>query len=83
MATLLAVSSARLLTTSSPGLLLQLSSYTFELRQLVREVALAWAQVMRTGSDAQLAKAREVLADARRQLYRILAKHRRCASLLA
>ena len=49
------------------------SDEAFELRQLVREVALAWAQVMRTGSDAQLAKAREVLADARRQLYRILA----------
>ena len=49
------------------------SDEAFELRQLIREVALAWAQVMRTGSDAQLAKAREVLADARRQLYRILA----------
>jgi hypothetical protein len=33
----------------------------------------AFAQVMRTGSDAQLAKAREVLTEARRQLYRILA----------
>jgi hypothetical protein len=28
---------------------------------------------MRTGSDAQIAKAREVLSEARRDLYRILA----------
>jgi hypothetical protein len=47
-----------------------------EMRQLaglMREVAYAFSQVMRTGSDAQIAKAREVLADTRRELYRILA----------
>jgi DNA-binding PadR family transcriptional regulator len=47
-----------------------------EMRQLaglMREVAYAFSQVMRTGSDTQIAKAREVLADTRRALYRILA----------
>ena len=39
----------------------------------MREVGFAFVQVMRTGSDAQMAKAREVLADVRRDLYRILA----------
>jgi DNA-binding PadR family transcriptional regulator len=49
------------------------SDEAFEARQLLREVVVAFAQVMRTGSDAQLAKARDVLTEARRQLYRILA----------
>jgi DNA-binding PadR family transcriptional regulator len=44
------------------------------LAQLVREVTSAFAQVMRTGSPAQMAAAREVLADCRRGLYRILAE---------
>ncbi len=44
-----------------------------ELGKLMREVAFAFAQVMRTGSEAQMGKAREVLAAARRDLYRILA----------
>ena len=44
-----------------------------ELGRLIREVAGAFAQVMRTGSPDQLAKAREVLAGTRRDLYRILA----------
>src|SRR5271154_488701 len=44
-----------------------------ELRKLVREVAGAFAQVMRTGSEAQIAKAGTVLAGTRRELYRILA----------
>ena len=44
-----------------------------ELAKLGREVAFAFAQVMRTGSDSQMEKAREVLATARRDLYRILA----------
>jgi len=44
-----------------------------ELARLMREAASAFAQVMRTGSPDQLAKAREVLASARRELYRILA----------
>jgi hypothetical protein len=44
-----------------------------QLAGLMREVAFAFTQVMRTGSDGQIAKAREVLADTRRDLYRILA----------
>src|ERR1700736_2505904 len=51
----------------------EVSDEAFEVRQLLREVVVAFAQVMRSGSDAQLAKAREVLTEARRQLYRILA----------
>ena len=51
----------------------EVSDEAFEVKQLLREVVVAFAQVMRTGSDAQLTKAREVLAEARRQLYRILA----------
>jgi DNA-binding PadR family transcriptional regulator len=50
-----------------------LSSGHRELGQLMREVAFAFSQVMRTGSEPQLAKARDVLAGARRDLYRILA----------
>jgi len=44
-----------------------------ELRSVVREVAYAFAQIMRTGSEGQLARAREVLVSTRRELYRILA----------
>jgi DNA-binding PadR family transcriptional regulator len=51
----------------------QVGSQAHELGRLMREVAFAFAQVMRTGSDDQMAKAREVLAGARRDLYRILA----------
>jgi len=51
----------------------ELSDAAADLRRLVRDVAYAYAQVMRTGSDAQVAKAGEVLAAARRDLYRILA----------
>jgi len=50
-----------------------ISSEYHELARLMREAASAFAQVMRTGSPEQLAKAREVLASARRDLYRILA----------
>jgi DNA-binding PadR family transcriptional regulator len=49
------------------------SDQAHELGKLMREVAFAFAQVMRTGSEAQIGKAREVLATARRDLYRILA----------
>jgi DNA-binding PadR family transcriptional regulator len=49
------------------------STAAHELGRLMREVAGAFSQVMRTGSDAQMAKAHEVLATARRELYRILA----------
>ena len=40
--------------------------------KLIREVAFASAQLARTGSPSQLAAAREVLAQTRRELYRIL-----------
>jgi DNA-binding PadR family transcriptional regulator len=43
-----------------------------ELGRLMREVAYAFAQVMRTGGEGQMAEAREVLATARRDLYKIL-----------
>jgi DNA-binding PadR family transcriptional regulator len=49
------------------------STTAHELGRLMREVAIAFSQVMRTGSEAQMAKAGEVLATARRELYRILA----------
>jgi DNA-binding PadR family transcriptional regulator len=44
-----------------------------ELGRLMREVASAFTQVMRTGSESQVAKAAAVLAGTRRDLYRILA----------
>jgi DNA-binding PadR family transcriptional regulator len=49
------------------------SDRAHELGRLMREVASAFVQVMRTGSEGQIASAREVLADTRRSLYRILA----------
>ncbi len=49
------------------------SEKAHELGRLMREVAFAFAQVMRTGSEDQIGKAREVLAGTRRDLYRILA----------
>jgi hypothetical protein len=42
--------------------------------QLVRAVAMAAAQIVQAGDDAQVAQAQEVLRDARRSLYRILAE---------
>jgi len=44
-----------------------------KLGRLMREVAFAFSQVMRTGSEGQMARAREVLTDTRRELYTILA----------
>jgi DNA-binding PadR family transcriptional regulator len=44
-----------------------------EIRDAVRELLIAALQVARNGSDAQRDSAREVLVNARRQLYRILA----------
>jgi DNA-binding PadR family transcriptional regulator len=44
-----------------------------ELRDLLGQVAMAAIQVVRVGSDAQVAQAHKVLSDARRSLYRILA----------
>ncbi len=51
----------------------EVSPGVHELGKLMREVAFAFTQVMRTGSEDQVAKARDVLASARRDLYRILA----------
>ncbi len=51
----------------------EVSNEAHELGRLMREVASAFVQVMRTGSPDQLTKAREVLAGAKRDLYRILA----------
>ncbi len=48
-------------------------SDTIELRSLFGQVAMAAIQVARVGSTAQLAQARDILTDARRSLYRILA----------
>jgi DNA-binding PadR family transcriptional regulator len=45
----------------------------FELRDLMRQVAVAVVQVGQAGSAAQIAQAGKVLADTRRSLYRILA----------
>jgi DNA-binding PadR family transcriptional regulator len=44
-----------------------------ELGRLMREVAFAFTQIMKTGSEAQVASAREVLVRTRKDLYRILA----------
>ncbi|HEX4466176.1 MAG TPA: PadR family transcriptional regulator [Solirubrobacteraceae bacterium] len=49
------------------------SKETIELGRLMREVGFAFMQLLRTGSDAQTARAREVLTATRRDLYRILA----------
>jgi len=50
-----------------------ISEGALELRTVIREVLHAFAQIMRTGSEAQMAKARQVLVGVRRDLYRILA----------
>jgi DNA-binding PadR family transcriptional regulator len=50
-----------------------ISETAHELGKLIREVAYAFAQVMRTGSESQMTRAREVLVGTRRDLYRILA----------
>ncbi len=44
-----------------------------QLGRLIREVGFAFAQIMKTGSEAQMARAREVLSATRRDLYKILA----------
>jgi DNA-binding PadR family transcriptional regulator len=44
-----------------------------ELRQLVKQLAIAVMQVAGTGTDAQIAEARRLLTQTRRQLYGILA----------
>jgi DNA-binding PadR family transcriptional regulator len=49
------------------------SDEAHQLGRLMRELAIAFGQVMHSGGPAQLAQAREVLSTARRDLYRILA----------
>ena len=51
----------------------ELSDDVVEIRKLIRDAMSAFVQVMRTGSPEQIAKAAEVLATTRRDLYRILA----------
>jgi DNA-binding PadR family transcriptional regulator len=51
----------------------EVSDEAHQLGRLIREVAAAFAQVVRTGSPAQMGKAHEVLSTARKDLYRILA----------
>ncbi len=51
----------------------QVSDEAFALGRMWKEVAYAFVQVMKTGSEPQVARAREVLVGARRDLYRILA----------
>jgi DNA-binding PadR family transcriptional regulator len=48
------------------------SDQASEMGKLVRDIAFAFAQVMRTGSDAQISRARELLVTTRRDIYRIL-----------
>jgi DNA-binding PadR family transcriptional regulator len=49
------------------------SDQAHELGRLIREVASAFTQVVKTGSEAQMGEARKVLAKTRKDLYRILA----------
>ncbi len=49
------------------------SEQAHELGRLIREVASAFMQVVRTGSEAQMGEARKVLTTTRKDLYRILA----------
>jgi DNA-binding PadR family transcriptional regulator len=51
----------------------EVSDEAFEAKHLLRDVAVAFTQVLRTGSDAQVGKAREVMNRTRKDLYRILA----------
>jgi len=44
-----------------------------EMRSLIGQVAMAAFQVVSAGTDAQVDQARQVLADARKSLYRVLA----------
>jgi DNA-binding PadR family transcriptional regulator len=45
-----------------------------DLKSQIKQVAIAAAQVMQAGSEEQVARAGETLAEARRNLYRILAE---------
>ena len=46
----------------------------FEFHDLIRQVMMAVMEVRRAGAPEQVAQARDVLAQARRSLYRILAE---------
>jgi DNA-binding PadR family transcriptional regulator len=50
-----------------------LSANAHELGKVMRDAAFAFAQVMRTGSESQIASARDVLVRTRKDLYNILA----------
>jgi DNA-binding PadR family transcriptional regulator len=52
----------------------ELGDQRMQLGQALRAVATAAAQVIRTGSDAQMAQAQKTLDTARRDLYRVLAE---------
>jgi DNA-binding PadR family transcriptional regulator len=45
-----------------------------DLKSQIKQIAIAAAQVIRAGDEAQVARAGETLAEARRKLYRILAE---------
>jgi len=49
------------------------SDQAHELGRLIREVASAFTQVVKTGGEAQMGEARKVLTTTRKDLYRILA----------
>jgi DNA-binding PadR family transcriptional regulator len=49
------------------------SDQAHELGRLIREVASAFTQIVRSGSEAQMGEARKVLTATRKDLYRILA----------
>jgi DNA-binding PadR family transcriptional regulator len=49
------------------------SDQVYELAGIMREVASAFTQVMRSGSETQIGEARKLLAGTRRDLYQILA----------
>jgi DNA-binding PadR family transcriptional regulator len=51
----------------------EVSGERAETAMLMRDVALAFSQVMRAGSDSQIAEAGKVLTETRRRLYGILA----------
>jgi len=52
----------------------ELTPVVHDLAKLARDVRFAFAQIVRTGSEAQMSSARDVLAQTRRDLYGILAE---------
>jgi DNA-binding PadR family transcriptional regulator len=45
-----------------------------DFKSQIKQIAIAWSQVVQAGNEAQIARAGETLAEARRKLYRILAE---------